>query len=434
MNFLTRRTFLAGFGATALTLPFLRSRSRADGPEPRLVNMLFHSGVVRPGGLSEWDCEGTEDDWALSPLLESLSEHKAANRVSVFRGVDNTCAIGGPGPHSSMAIGILTGHHYTQATGAAVPGSYDWLVAQELGARYTLLGVAAYASCISFRNNAGYGPGRLSAQNQPAAAFDELFGSISTDPGMQDIVNGRRRSVLDGARSQLALLRGELCGDELELLDANLSAIEGLEAQIGDATTGANACPSTSPGMFPIADRSRIDEYANIQVDLAAAALTCGVTRVLSLAFGEIGDERSNQVFPMFPDAKDPEGRDIAHHYIGHHFRTYPGGYEQITNWHVEKYTRLLNALQAVEEPGGTVLDNSMVLLANEIKVGQAHSKTDMPFVLAGRGCGRIRQGRLLRYDSRPHNDLMLSLAHNAGAMLPKIGDAEFNTEPLDLS
>jgi hypothetical protein len=53
-----------------------------------------------------------------------------------------------------------------------------------------------------------------------------------------------------------------------------------------------------------------------------------------------------------------------------------------------------------------------------------------MPFLLAGNG-GGLRTGRSIRYDQRPHNDLLVSLLNLFGDARTTFGDPQYCTGPL---
>ncbi len=57
-----------------------------------------------------------------------------------------------------------------------------------------------------------------------------------------------------------------------------------------------------------------------------------------------------------------------------------------------------------------------------------SHTRNDVPFLLAG---GPIRKGQFLKFDKRPHNDLLLSICHALGLERSTFGDPRFNTGPI---
>jgi hypothetical protein len=75
-------------------------------------------------------------------------------------------------------------------------------------------------------------------------------------------------------------------------------------------------------------------------------------------------------------------------------------------------------------------LDNSMLLLCSNLFDGDAHSADQMPMLLAGRGGGTLKPGRVLDYldkgeDNRRACSLYLSLMDMMGVKLERFGDTD---------
>jgi hypothetical protein len=98
----------------------------------------------------------------------------------------------------------------------------------------------------------------------------------------------------------------------------------------------------------------------------------------------------------------------------------------------VEQFAYVLQRLANVQEPGGSLLDSSLVFFSSEIEDGDAHRHTNMPILLAGRGGGAVAPGRHLRFTGSPDvGDLFLTILRAFG-----IQDATFganSTSPLTL-
>jgi hypothetical protein len=62
---------------------------------------------------------------------------------------------------------------------------------------------------------------------------------------------------------------------------------------------------------------------------------------------------------------------------------------------------------------------------------GGSHDRNDMPFVLAGSCGGFFGTGRCIDFQGRPHNDLLVTLAHAMNVPLERFGDDNF-TGPID--
>ncbi|MBC7530925.1 MAG: hypothetical protein H7318_05045 [Oligoflexus sp.] len=69
----------------------------------------------------------------------------------------------------------------------------------------------------------------------------------------------------------------------------------------------------------------------------------------------------------------------------------------------------------APEADGGNMLDNTIILWGNELGAGNSHTYKDIPFVIAGGTGGAFKMGRYLKYESEPHNNLLVSIANAMG-------------------
>jgi hypothetical protein len=142
----------------------------------------------------------------------------------------------------------------------------------------------------------------------------------------------------------------------------------------------------------------------------------------------------SSYSFLSIPDSKgNPIPINQGHHTLSHDIT--PGSqsqrmYSAICKWEVEQFAYLLSKLKAVQEPDGTLLDNSVVLFGSGIGESAIHDTLNMPVILAGKGGGKIRPGRHIVY--KDYNDygtagvpmakLFVSMLAAAGVDVAKFG------------
>jgi hypothetical protein len=92
----------------------------------------------------------------------------------------------------------------------------------------------------------------------------------------------------------------------------------------------------------------------------------------------------------------------------------------------------LMTKMKAVPEGDGTLLDHTLILWANELAIGNVHSRTDAPYVLGGGAGGALRTGRFLTYAGDvPHNNLLVSLMNIMGLPDQTFGKPDWCTGPL---
>ncbi len=148
------------------------------------------------------------------------------------------------------------------------------------------------------------------------------------------------------------------------------------------------------------------------------------MTRICTFMIAHDGSNRS------YPEAGVPEG----HHDMSHHGGD-PKKQEKIrliNHFHVTQLAYLLEKLQSIHEPEGTLLENSMIVYGAGISDGNAHNHDNLPILLAGRGAGTIQTGRHVRYtDGTPMTNLFLSLLDRIGVRAETIGDSTGRLQQL---
>jgi hypothetical protein len=172
------------------------------------------------------------------------------------------------------------------------------------------------------------------------------------------------------------------------------------------------------------------DQYlqaGQLQMDLAAAALACDQTRIITLQWSYAESEHLFQFL----------GHSGNHHVISHDFSQSGANFEAynaIQTWYAKQLAYFLGKLDAYQEGDRTLLDNTLVLWATEIGESTQHDLTLMPYVLAGSAGGKIATGRLLDFSQnrRDNNQMLVSIAHALGATdLTSFGDESGAAGPL---
>jgi hypothetical protein len=239
----------------------------------------------------------------------------------------------------------------------------------------------------------------------------------------------QRKSVFDLSNGETERLKGLVGAEDRLKLDAHLTAMRDVEQRlVGEAGMGTPG-DCQAPVMEQV-DLAADDQYARtgeLQMDLAAAALACDQTRIITFQWSYAESEHLFQFL----------GLDGNHHGISHDFAASGPGYDaynQIQTWYAEQFAAFLTKLDSYPEAGGTLLDNTLVLWATEIGESTQHDLGMMPYVLAGSAGGRIRAGRALDYSASPrdNNQMLVSIAHALGADdLTEFGDPSGATGPL---
>jgi hypothetical protein len=110
--------------------------------------------------------------------------------------------------------------------------------------------------------------------------------------------------------------------------------------------------------------------------------------------------------------------------------------YLKTNQFHIAQFAYLVERMKAIPEGDGTLLDNSILMCASSLFDGDLHGADQLPVLLAGKGQGSLRTGRILDYlgkadHQRQACSLHLSLMDRMGVKLDRFGDATMRLEEL---
>ncbi len=435
---LNRRTLLKGLVALPLLDAMLPSFGRAAVAKAAApCRMAF---LYVPNGIMM-------DQWAVSPTLgatpmpASFPRITSAlapfrNDVSLIGGLTQNGgrALGdGPGDHGRAGANYLTCVHPRKTNGRdlQVGVSVDQIAAAKLQGRTRLASLelgceegvqggscdngysCAYSNSISWRTPSSPNP----AEIRPRAVFDRLFGSADPDP--------YRASILDVVIGDAQRLSTSLGGADKRKLDEYLSSIRDVEKRIQLAEKNSATAPKTNLPPPDASIPTAFAEHARIMMDLMTLAFQTDATRVATLL---LALEQSPRAYPEI-------GIPEAHHGLTHH----QGDREKIAKvieincFHMRQFAYLLGKLKSTPDGDGTLLDHVMITYGSGLSDGNAHDHADLPLVLAGGGCGKLRPGRHVRYPKEtPMANLFISLLDRMDVPVESLGDS--NGKLADLS
>jgi len=434
---LNRRTLLRGAGL-AMGLPLLEamtplSRSvfastpdvAADTSPVRMACLFVPNGVIMP----KWRCEGAGDQWELSPTLSSLTSVKSKlNVISGLAHENGQAKQDGAGDHARAAATFLTSARPLKTSSRVKLGvSVDQIAATQLSGKTRLpsieLGLTpsrsagscdsgyscAYSSNISWRSETQ----PMAKETIPRLAFERLFGS--GDAHLRRETNLIRESILDVVAEDARRLMTKVGDTDRRKLDEYFSGIREVELRIQrTAEQDDQALPDID---VPYGRIDSFKEHARLMLDLMAIGFQTDTTRVATFMFDNAGGNRS------YVDV----GVKEAHHGLSHH-REQPETVEKIEKidkYLVEQYAYFLEKLDSIKEPGGSILDNSMILYGSGLSDGNRHDHNDLPILLAGGAGGRIRTNRhVVCKDDTPMGNLFLSMLDHMGTPAESIGDS----------
>lgn len=444
---MNRRQLLAalGLGAGGLALggisPIMRPRrvqAQDAGPIRRLLIISNGHGNVhenfrmtfsgRPD-TAQWEAPINETD-AWSPILAPLQRHSA--RLNVLDGLSlATPELDLPGyRHEKGWIHAWTGN-LAELTGRnlfATTPSLDQLVAREIARMDRLPSIELSIDDGRPVSHAGRQQ-QLPMEESPIAAYNRLFGA---DTGA---IPGTAAAVLDFAQQEYALLGAGLSPADSLRAEQHRTLIEGLRGRLqGLSTLG---CEGEPPLMG-----EGYDDAFDAHIDVITAAFTCDVTRVATLSLGDLPPS----ALPFQPTSGNVHDSWAHELYAREEAKRGMTAYMAV---HAAQIARLLDRLEAIEDPqGGSLLDHTLVAWGSEMADGW-HGYERYCVVLAGGGWA-WPTGRYLHFPYRtgpitvvapdgkvrsgvPHQHLLVSLAKAMGLDVDAVGLSSIMTRDGEL-
>jgi Protein of unknown function (DUF1552) len=421
-----RRHFLLGTGGLALAIPVLpsllreRTAQAGGGSSARnFVSWRITNGVyghqwfpsdaatTGPSGLqvvapNVREMLLADIDGPISPLLDAgfdpfRSKAILMRHIDRLDLADHTAGTGlwGWSSNPDNLVGIDV---------SKLPSSIDRLIAERADIPAVPLNLAVRwseqgASC-SFSTTA-QGQVVMETGLYPDQAFQQLFVGLDVDDVTAERLRQQKLTLVDRSLEHYLAVRNNprLSAADRDLLDEHIEHMQKLEQLL--SADAIECSPPADPGQYQFVPEA-VDAAAQAQVDIAVAALRCGLTRVVN--------------FYLDPDTLMTES---LHGVVGgHHGASHdssPQAVDSILNahrWHMRYLFDFLGKLDATVDPlsGATLLDDSLVLVNNEIgnQSGQSgtgptdldnnHLALDIQTMIIGSCGGVLRTGTYLDY------------------------------------
>jgi hypothetical protein len=241
----------------------------------------------------------------------------------------------------------------------------------------------------------------------PRAAFEQLFGGGGTP---EERVSRRRaqRSILDMITAEVAALKRQLDGPDVQRLDQYMDNVRELERRIQSVETqNASGEPRELPEA-PLGVPDSFGEHMRLMLDLQASAFAADMTRVFTF---KLSRDASGRVYPE-------SGTETAFHPASHH-----GGksaavldFNIINRYHVGFLPYLLEKLESTTEGDGHLLDKTMIIYGSAMGDSNLHNHKRCPLIAVGGPGGRVPGGLHLKApDGTPMANAMLGMLHRLG-------------------
>jgi hypothetical protein len=445
---ISRRRMLKGMGA-CIALPFLDAMAlpgisaSMPGKSPVRSAFLFMPNGVHP---EFWTPQTTGTDFELTRQLLPLQDLKQdilvlgelMNRNSIFKGADG---------HYAKSASLLTCMPIKQTIGDNIHSggtSIDQLIASKVGGEtlfpsleYGLDRITTgvdinvgftrlYGSSISWQTPTQ----PLSKEIDPRLAFDRLFKTFV--PGKNVKEDPFKQSILDLVMDDAKTLKKNLGRADQDKLSEYLESIRSVEKRISNGANKEKFASNITADIKRelVRVNQNIDEYVEmyggvditektrLMLDIMALSFWSDASRVSTFMFG---NSVSNRNFTFL------DGVHGNHHSISHHMDKTETleEYIRITAWHIEQYAYFLNKLKSIKEGDKTLLDNSMVVFASDLRDGNRHSPRNLPILLGGRGGGKIKTGQNLIFEKEtPLANLYVTMLESMNIEEPRFGDS----------
>ncbi len=469
-NKISRRHLLRGmstFGGVAVGLPILDAMLDNNGTAlasgdalPVRVGVwfwgnglrpehFFPDGVVdevraagNPGELKAWDPSGKEH-------TKPLADRGVADQVSLVTG-------------TTVQAFPEQAHH--DGKNAVLTGSYEWFEGEaDLGyagpvsPSFDQVAANAFEGLTPFKSltlgvqegaannepgNSGHftsstGPNTyISPEYSPVALFERLFMDAGSQPDGPDAMRliEARRSILDAVMGDIEALNQNLGAKDKMSLDQHLTALRQLEMRLG-AGFGSCPIPSEPPPDFPtVGGRQELRGRAESMNQVLALALACDMTRAFSYQFTVF---QTGHDFSQEPElngtvpSTDPDqqvSEETSFHEAAH-FPEFQDNVRIVTNFTFDNFARLLELLAAIPEGDGTVLSNSAIVATSEHTEPMSHSTADMPLVIGGTACGKLKGGSWYHGNDEKISKAGLTVLRAAGVEVERFGMPFANTD-----
>jgi hypothetical protein len=423
----SRRALLRALGVGGGLLPLLNNEAfGADGGAPL---SSADAGALGPDGFPKrfcaiactngiyqksWWQSGTNLTTAtllpiMVPLQPYISKVLIPHNISI-QDVYNSNMYGGHSGYPCMLTGTKSG------TGASI----DTLIAQ---ASPSLANAQLNLGCHTSNSHLSWKASGIAntPNTNPSQVFNQLFAGANLSPAQISNVQARKASILDLVTTQLTAFENVVGTDDKAKIESHLTAVRSIEQSLtGQTLTVGCSPPSLGSASYTQANA----DYPNlvaVQLKLAAAALTCGVSRAVTIEL--IDDGGGNGLTFSWLNVSQSNYHAIAH--LG---ASAAADKTTIDTWFYQQYaTNLLALLDGSAEGSGTTLDNTCVLITTDMQEGNTHYDKNVPWVIVGSCGGFFKTGQVVELNNAPNNQLLTTILHAMGqTSVTGVGDTAY--------
>jgi hypothetical protein len=437
----SRRAILKRLGLGAGFLPLLStdwSRATASSGFPlRFIGITWTDGICPPdfyvsGAAGPLPATLPFSLTPLAPyashLLLMRSAGKQTSPIDLNVMIDLGAPYGGHFTYPALFTGGVSSPDGTDAvpTVSATTPSIDQMIADNLASTAGLANTQLNVGCRPYGTSTSWRSGGIknTSETDPYKLFTSLFGMTDMSATQLAALHARRKSVLDFVGGELTNFSTNLGSDDKAKVQSHLDSIRALEAQLQSTGTSTATCtpPSIAPAGLNFNTITNYPAHVTFMSDLVAAAVICGKARAVTMDLIDNGGGNS-LTFPWL-NIPSPDLHAIAHQGSTNYTQK-----SQIDQWFYQQcVAEVVGKLAAAPEGNGTVLDNTVILVANDMSEGSQHYVGNIPYALIGSGGGFFKTGRLVTFPNQvPNNYLLTSILHAMGmTSVTGVGDPKY--------
>jgi hypothetical protein len=436
MSRISRRTVLRGVmggAAIGVSLPLLDCL--LDGNGQALAATGGKQRIPVRFGTWIWGCGFVPQKWIPTAtgreflMPEDLAPLEAyRDKLAFFTGFDVKLDGVANKPHVTGCLGLRTGIPVPNENVKAP--TFDVLIAQEIGGdtRFRSLEISTCGLPRSYSYQAAGSPNP--SETSPAALYRRIFGEGFQDPNSMSFEPDTRiiarRSVLSAVSEDRQKLLQSVGASDRQRLDEYFTSIrqieQQLELQLQPPAPVENFTKPAAPEQAEAgSEMGEVMQTHRVMAELLAKALQCNQTKVFNVLFS---DTASNLRRP---------GETTTHHTLTHEEPDDKNlGYQKECSWFATNsmiaWKEFLDAISAIPEGDGTLLDNCLILAHSDCSIAKSHAVEGIPAIVAGNAGGAVRTGYHLAGKGDSIARLGLTIQQAMGVQVERWGHLSMET------
>lgn len=434
MTRITRRSILRGAlggAAVGVGIPlldcFLDNNGTALAATGQRIPVRFGTWIWGCGFIPEkWIPTTVGREYLMPEDLAPLEPYR--DKLAILSGFDVKLDGVPNKPHVTGCLGLRTGVPVPNESVKAP--TFDVLIGQKIGgdSRFRSIEVSTSGVERSYSYHAAGSPNP--SETSPLTLYRRLFGEGFQDPNAATFTPDTRtmaqKSVLSAVSEDRQKLMRTVGASDRQRLDEYFTSLRQIEQQLAlrlepPAPVQDFTKPAPPPDVPLNSEMGAVMETHRLMAGLLAKALQCNQTRVFNVL---LSDTASNL---------RREGETTTHHTLTHEEPVDKQlGYQREVSWFATKsmiaWKDFLDALDAIPEGDGTLLDNCLVFAHSDCSIAKSHAVEGIPAMIAGNAGGMVRTGYHLAGKGDPITRLGLTVQQAMGVQVEKWGALSMET------